>query len=242
MAGLRVGGASAAFGKRRLVEGDDAEAAAGAGDLDTAALMRRIKQLEGEVKGLTQEVGEGQFRQPVWKALIQHTQELERRVGELELNVYKSFEIPLESNYMKEGKKMVKLWQEACLEAKGTGKKVGSCANYVWAGFMVVLTNDEQVTKEDRDVVTKMMLERMDDGSGGLDMAQAAKLADGVGQASVATGAKCGYLNYRTQPGWEVADRALHRALLRIGKKQVDPPNPKPVSRELRKVLLDGKR
>ena len=159
---------------------------------------------------------------------------MERRMGELEINVYKSYAVPLENLYVAEMKKMQELHRQACSEAKGKGIKVGQMKNRSFAGMMVAFTKDSTRSAEDKKLAENMMLTAMDDGQGRLDMQKAAKLDNVVGQCSVKLGAKEAYVNLRMHEGSESWGAKLGDALLRDGRRQWDAPTPTPVAKELR--------
>ena len=124
---------------------------------------------------------------------------------------------------------------------KGTDTRTGSAMNYVFAGFMVAVTKDTGASTEDQEKVTTAMLEKLDDGKGKLDMSKAEQLSSIVGHAQVVKAKKCSYVSYRLHEGHDDLARILNRAFLRAGKRQTDPPPPKPVSRDLRQKWLDTK-
>ena len=179
-------------------------------------------------------VGSGVHAQSAWQAVLQHQNEMERRLGDLELNVYKSFAIPLEVTYVTEAGKMQERYREACKRAKGTKTRVGAIKNYTFAGLMVAYTKDTSQPEGDRKVVEKMMLKEMGDTSGKLDMSRAAQLDKMVGHASVKKGVKEAYVSFKMHEQWtEVGDK-LGGVLNNIGRRQWDPPTPTPVAKELR--------
>ena len=154
----------------------------------------------------------------------------------MEVSVYKSYEIPLDSEYVQEAARLQQLWREACKKAKGTGTKVGSIKNFTFAGFMIGLSREPRLSEEQKAKITTEMLNRMGDGKGKLDLGKAAKLDDVVAQASMTKGAKVGYVNIRTHEGHEDLAKMLDAVMCAIGKRQWDSRAPCPVAKELRKV------
>ena len=136
-------------------------------------LREQIRVLATKLDRVMGEVGEGEHRQTAWAAMMQHTQELERRIGTLEVNVYRSYELPLELDYVKEAKKMQDRWREACRKAKGTQARVGSIKNYTFAGLMIAYTMDPREEEEKKKAAANLMLREMGDENGQLDMSKA---------------------------------------------------------------------
>jgi len=204
-------------------------------------LEEQLKELNRKLAILTMEVGEGIHRQPVVMALIQHTQSLERRLGELEVCVFRSYEVPLDCEYVQEAAKMRELWRATCRRVKGTGTKVGSIKNYTFAGYMIALSREPRLGAEDRGAVAKEMLDRMSDGTGKLDLSKAVKLDDMVGQASVTKGAKVAYINVKMHDKQENLAAKLDGVLAAIGKSTWDTRSPEPVAKEIRKVMEQEK-
>ena len=224
-------------GKRRFVESEGA-----AGGSSTPGDMRKdLDQLKVDLQPLLQDVGEGIHKKPLWKVMAQCVVETEKRTAELEACVYKCFEVNLDAEVVRLGMEQVKKWQEACKASRGVrGGQVGACTNYVFAGFMVALCGEKSnLNEEEKKKVAELVLARLGDARGAVDLARAVKLTDVVGHAKVRKGKAVAYVHYKIQSQeFAVVDALLEKELLAVGKRVTEPPAPHPSSREIKRAVL----
>ena len=206
---------------------------------------RRLAELSEEKGGglreamgsLPARVGKGEHEQPLMMAVLQGMQDLSMDVQDLKGAIYRSWEGPPEWTYVMKAVEFRKEYGKMCQQAKGTLTRVGHVKNYVLAGMFMAFKQDKQNTPEDQEEMERIIGKKLRDAEGTLQLKLAKDLDELVAHMQVVQAKKACYINLKLREGeGKKVEELLEKALAREGKRQWDPPAPKPVLRELKEV------
>ena len=196
-----------------------------------------VEELRRQVEALTARVGEGEHEQSVMGAVTQALMDHERRVAQVEMVVYQSWELK-PCTVTARALDMQRKYHDACKAAKGTQRRVGHCKNYTFMGLLMG-TQEMQMPKGVQEGLVgklrELLLMKCGNKDGEVDITKATELESVVAYAQVVKGKEVVYLNIRLQEPERALERELETLWASLGRRQWDPPPPKPVVRELRK-------
>ena len=157
--------------------------------------------------------------------------------------VYKSWELPVESSYVKVAIEYKKLYGKKCQEAKGTSARVGHVKNYVLAAMFMGYKKDAGNEDRKKERMEQIVGTQLRDDEGQLNIDKAIKLEKLVAHCQVIPGKKKSYVNMlmRDGEGKEV-EELLSEVFEKEGKRQWDPPPSRAVQRELKEALQKARR
>jgi hypothetical protein len=221
-------------GRNPGTEGDESS---GSGD----QMLARIQTLEESMRSVTLNVGEGSFKQPVTRALMQEIVNVNYRVANLEHAIYDSWELPEDNPITKEMNRWTQAWHAKCQEMKGKrDASLGSCKNFVFLGLLNAYILDAKQPEDKKEMLKTMAIEKCGDDEGKVVAMKAKSLHDIVkhAQITVVPKAKKAFINLsiRVETHREV-NTILKKFLDEAGQRQYDPPPLQPRARDIRNAL-----
>ena len=176
-------------------------------------------------------------QQPLMMGVLQAIRTLGEDVQDLKMAAYKFWEGPAEWKYVAAAMVMRKSYGEACATARGTGKRVGAVKNWLMAAMYVTYLADEEVAPEKKEEMRQLMGRFLVNADGQVDVANFDKIAHTVTHIEVTKAKYASYLTISvTGETGERVLQLLEDVWARQGKRQLDPPPPKPILKELRET------
>ena len=129
-----------------------------------------------------------------------------------------------------------------CQQARGTKTTVGHVKNYVFAGMFMAYKKDKRNTTEVQEEMAALLGKRLRDEDGTLQLRRATRLEGLVAHCQVVQAKRACYVNLLLREGeGKKVEQLMERALARDGRRQLDPPMPRPVLRELKEAYLTAR-
>ena len=202
---------------------------------------QRMTDLEEKMEQMSANVGTGTYQQPILIALEQSVTTNAKDVANLRAATTRNYEVPHDSNYIKFPKECMKTFGEHCKKMKGKEGNTGHPKNYAIIGLVEALLKDKDATVEEQEIATKLVRSKVLNSDDEINLNHAKEVQQVVSFCQVVMTPKKGYINIAFHPGPEneLLMNAFDRLLRIIGKRQWDPPPPKPVNKDIRKWTAD---
>ena len=180
-------------------------------------------------------IGQGDHEQPLMLGVLQALRGLSTDVQELKGATYKQWEGPADWGYVTKSLEFRKDYGKACSEARGTGKKVGAVKNRLLMAMYLVHQADPQAQEVNKKKMEDLLGKLYRDGGGKLNITKVQEAAHLVKHIDVAAGRGKSYITIAMHDGVGAQVLEMLEAVWELqGQRQVDPPPPKPVMKELK--------
>ena len=173
------------------------------------------------------------------EAMLMGMRDLSLQVQDLQGAIFQAWELDMQSMYIKNGMEFKEAYMKECRRVKGSGTNIGHMKNYILMGLYQAYKADADNSPADKDTMERLVGAKVRNSDKRLSISLAKELAEMVSHCQVVKTKKKGFLNIhmRGTEGTQVMS-LLEAAFTREGKRQWDPPPPKPIHRDL-KVALD---
>jgi hypothetical protein len=201
-----------------------------------------MEDLRRNMEVMTTTVGTGVHAQSILAALSMSTTTNARDIANLQAAVTKNYEIPPDSKYITLPKECMKLFAEHCKQQKGKAEHTGHPKNYALVGLVEALIADPSATEEEKaaaHTVRNLVSNKEDE----VDMNLSKEIAHIASYCQVVQTPRKGFINialFQSEDNDKLME-AFDRVWRKIGKRQYDPPPPKPVNKDIRKWASDQK-
>jgi hypothetical protein len=201
----------------------------------------KMKEVEKAMELLTANVGTGPYAQSILSALSMSSTTNARDIANLQAAVTKNYEIPQDSNYIKNPKECMRVFSEHCKKQKGKAEHTGHPKNYALVGLVAALMTDPEPTKEEKDLANKLVYEKVLNSNHEVNLMMCKEVTHIVSFCQVVQTPKKGFVNIAFFPSEDNDNlmKIFDRVFKRIGSRQYDPPPPKPVNKDIRKWASD---
>ncbi len=203
--------------------------------------QEKMKEVERAMELLSANVGTGIYAQSILSALSMSSTTNARDIANLQAAVTKNYEIPQDSNYIKNPKECMKVFAEHCKKQKGKAEHTGHPKNYALVGLVAALMNDPEATKEEKELANRVVYEKVCNSNKEVNLMMCKDVAHIVSFCQVVQTPKKGFVNIAFFPSEDNDNlmKTFDRIFRKIGARQYDPPPPKPVNKDIRKWAGD---
>jgi hypothetical protein len=190
---------------------------------------------------LSANVGTGIHAQSILSALSMSSTTNARDIANLQAAVTKNYEIPQDSNYIRNPKECMKVFAEHCKKQKGKAEHTGHPKNYALVGLVAALMNDPEATKEEKELANRLVYEKVCNSNKEVNLMMCKEVAHIVSFSQVVQTPKKGFVNIAFFQSVDNDNlmKTFDRIFTKIGSRQYDPPPPKPVNKDIRKWASD---
>jgi hypothetical protein len=201
-----------------------------------------MEDLRRNMEMMTATVGTGPYAQTILSALSMSSTTNARDIANLQAAITRNYEIPPDSKYITLPKECLKVFAEHCKKLKGKAEHTGHPKNYAIVGLVEALLADPAATKEEKDIA-HLVRDKVSNQNDEVDLTMCKEVAYLASYCQVVSTPKKGFINialFQSEDNDKLMT-ALDRCWRLIGKRQYDPPPPKPVNKDIRKWLSDQK-
>jgi hypothetical protein len=199
-----------------------------------------MEDLRRNMEMMTATVGTGPYAQTILSALSMSSTTNARDIANLQAAVTRNYEIPPDSKYITLPKECLKVFGEHCKKQKGKTEHTGHPKNYAIVGLVEALIADTEATKEEK-ALAHAVRDQVSNNNDEVNLMCSKEVAYVASYCQVVQTPKKGFINialFQSEDNDKLM-AAFDRCWRKIGKRQYDPPPPKPVNKDLRKWASD---